>query len=346
VAVHASSAKPEATKLFECVAGPVGVTPPPSIQSARQNERRAPAALLAPVCPEGQVPQPIAIQETMGEAHEARFAPSALASSTSPIPLGNTHVSAGGWTSVAGAGALLEQYRPYLSTNDDLSLAQMALHDGSAGHRIEFGWAVSPLVGAHDYEPHVFTFIAVGGVAKCWNGCGWQQISATHFPGMNTPTNGSADDYAVVHWQGNWWLSYQGVWMGFFPDSVWGGGFTQIGLAQWFGEVATFNTPPCSAMGNGRQGATDSAAAQFQEAYTFDANLNLSIWPSIAASLVAEDPTRYTGGSTSYTAAFRYGGGFDPCANRPCGSYAVDACGIGVGCGCPSGLSCVWGQCL
>jgi len=39
--------------------------------------------------------------------------------------------------------------------------------------------------------------------------------------------------------------------MGYFPNSLWSGRFTQSAQVQWFGEVYSTHNPPCSQMGNG-----------------------------------------------------------------------------------------------
>jgi hypothetical protein len=60
---------------------------------------------------------------------------------------------------------------------------------------------------------------------------------------------------------GAWWIAYDSVYLGYFPDSHWDGRFTRGGLTQWFGEVASpKDVTPCSTMGNGLTGEKGLAA--------------------------------------------------------------------------------------
>jgi hypothetical protein len=57
--------------------------------------------------------------------------------------------------------------------------------------------------------------------------------------------------FSIEHAAGRWWTAVNGVRMGYYPDSVWGGVFTQPGLLQAVAEVAAGSDRPCARMGNG-----------------------------------------------------------------------------------------------
>jgi hypothetical protein len=129
------------------------------------------------------------------------------------------------------------------------------------------GWTVDhPLNG--DTVPHVFTYYTNNGYAK--NGynqsvAGWKQISNSVFPGIRI--NGSSTQGGTQvgisikysHWFGGWWCVVQGVWMGYYPATLFSGGLAKSGDWVGFGgEVATDLANPASTkdqMGSGRQAA-------------------------------------------------------------------------------------------
>ncbi len=66
----------------------------------------------------------------------------------------------------------------------------------------------------------------------------------------------------VQHFSGNWWVGYNGEWIGYFPDSICNGTLTSAGHLQASGEVTADNwTRPCNDMGTGRYGHDANAAS-------------------------------------------------------------------------------------
>lgn len=223
-----------------------GVVPPPPLRVA------APAEAGAPVCPEGQIPQP-----------PARFAPKGrpghpAAEADAPSALTYLYAYAYQYRTAIGAAGRFSQHRPFVSTADYHSLAELAAESSDARQIVEVGWTVDRGVNG-DSNPHLFVYHWVNGSPTCYNGCGWVQYSAIRYPGMTVSVTSTPQEYAIEYYAGNWWVWYQTEWIGYFPGSLWSG-FTQVGLVQWFGEVAANSSAPCTDMGNGLFGTSTGAA--------------------------------------------------------------------------------------
>ena len=160
------------------------------------------------------------------------------------------HYAAGyQWTWSRGAVVWMNQARPWLSPYDFHTLGEVAIQGVNTGNIVELGWTIDRGLYGDDY-PHLFVFHWVNNQPGCYNGCGYVQVSPYYYPGMWTAWDGSAHQFVVQWWQGNWWLAYDGVWMGYYPGYLWGGGHNESSLVQAFGEVAVApGTTPCTDMG-------------------------------------------------------------------------------------------------
>jgi hypothetical protein len=100
---------------------------------------------------------------------------------------------------------------------------------------------------------------------------------------MWTAWDGSAHQFVIEWWQGNWWIAYDGVWMGYYPGWLWGGGHNETSLVQAFGEVAVApGTTPCTDMGWYNHGTGGPSRAAMHTIYLLgDGNAwwaNLAYW--------------------------------------------------------------------
>jgi hypothetical protein len=167
---------------------------------------------------------------------------------------------------------------------------------------VEVGWTVAPgLFG--DSSPHLFVYHWVNGQRTCYDGCGWVQVSPTYYPGQPVAP-GITVQYSTFFYQGNWWISYNGVAMGYFPGSIWGGGFTRAGLFQWFGEVDAAHTNTCTDMGSGIFGTAPSGAATMNGLTLI---FNGSTRPAKIDGKFETRPKYYDAGHVTHT-SFDYGG--------------------------------------
>jgi hypothetical protein len=133
--------------------------------------------------------------------------------------------------------------------------------DASDGDIVEVGWNVST-TQYNNANPHLFVDHWMGWVPSCYDGCNWQQYSATYFPGMDIgPLVGRQVYMGWVFYAGNWWAWFDDQWLGYFPGTEWGGNYQHNDLVQWFGEVSSPSfIPPHTDMGNGLFSADARAA--------------------------------------------------------------------------------------
>lgn len=164
----------------------------------------------------------------------------------------------GGDYGVAAAGAYVELQgdKPILGQGAAHSLAELAVQSSDGRQIVEIGWTVDPGVNG-DAQPRLFVYHWVNGQITCYNGCGFVSTSTTK-PGAIVPVDVSRG-YAIMHHEGAWWLWYHNSWIGYFPDSLWGGAFTQAQFVQVFGETADPTGRRCSDMGDGKWGTDPSA---------------------------------------------------------------------------------------
>ena len=143
------------------------------------------------------------------------------------------------------------------------TLDEISIQGGSNhGNILEIGWNVSTTQYSNA-NPHLFVFHWIGWAPTCYDTCGWQQYSASYFPGMDLGSLVGRTVYiGYVYYQGNWWAWFDNQWLGYYLGSEWSDNFTQNSMIQWFGEIATSNgTPPHTDMGNGLF-PSDSRAAR------------------------------------------------------------------------------------
>jgi hypothetical protein len=238
-----------------CVPRP-STPPPPAIPVKSPPYVNTATAVGDRPCPEGFVPQPIERWTPKGRPGQGS-APAQRASGIFTVPPSTTasasYYYAGAFQYVVspGASAFYTQHIPWLMPSDSHTLAEMAVQSTDRRQIVEVGWIVDR-AGYGDENLHLFVFHWVNGVETCYNACGWVQASATRFPGMKLTYDGTASQYMIQFRDGNWWIGYQGEWIGYFPASIWGGTYTASGLIQWFGELAAdpATVPPLSSIGN------------------------------------------------------------------------------------------------
>lgn len=205
-----------------------------------------------------------------------------------------------------GGGMTMRIERPSFSGHGH-TLDELAVQGGEGdGNIVELGWNVSTSQYP-DADPHLFVFHWIDWVPTCYDGCGWQQYSATYFPGMNLRALVGREVYiGYVYYQGNWWAWFDNQWLGYFPGSEWHGTFSRSSRIQWFGEVSTDNgIPPNVEMGNGLFPG-DSAAARMSTLCDVDAGAWVC-WVRDMQSLAPTLPAYYDILRTGYGAT-RYGG--------------------------------------
>jgi hypothetical protein len=155
---------------------------------------------------------------------------------------------------VYGTEGLINVWRPWVEWSDEFSLGQLWLVAGSGPgtQTVEAGLQVRK-DSYGDWEPHIFVFFTtnnyysygdyVGGYNQDVEG--WKQVSDTLFPGSGvtllSQVGGPQYDmqFKVQLDRGNWWVSVNGVWMGYYQNGMFAinGMRFQADQAGWGGEV-------------------------------------------------------------------------------------------------------------
>ncbi len=206
---------------------------------------------------------------------------------------------------VTGASVQMMQADPEIDPSyDGHSLQELSLQDSAQQNTVEIGWTVDRGLNG-DTAPHLFVYHWVNGAQTCYNGCGFVQVSTSARPGMTVAAGASAE-FGITFYQGNWWVSYDNEQIGYFPGSLWGGGYTRAQLISAFGEVAESASPSCTDMGDGVPGSSGGSSwiSGYQLQGTSDA-------PSF--SLNATTPADYDYGQGSATAYHLGGAGSGSC---------------------------------
>lgn len=221
------------------------------------------------------------------------------------------------WASEQGLGSsdgatdTMDVAKPLLDAPTDYhTLGELMVLSADRKQQVEVGWTVDYNVNG-DLLPHLFVYHWVDDVASCYNGCGFVRYSSSTIPGEILPT-GTRKAFTIMHYQGNWWIGYDGVWFGYYPDSLWGNRYTSSGEIDEYGEVSTASHDylSCTEMGNGRY-AEDPAAASMQASVINPAGSFTWLTPS------ATDPAYYSIVGTG-PGAMRYGG------PAPIGGYCYE----------------------
>jgi hypothetical protein len=158
---------------------------------------------------------------------------------------------------VDGTWANLSIAKPVLAQGDYHTLAELAVQSADGRQIVEVGWNVDRSVNG-DSDPHMFVYYWKDRQPSCYNACGFTMYSTNVKPGDTLPV-GVQKRFGIQHSGGVWWIAYDSEWIGYFPDSLWNGNYTQGGLVQWFGEVASADSTPCTEMGNGQWASSGSA---------------------------------------------------------------------------------------
>lgn len=211
----------------------------------------------------------------------------------------------------------LRVVKPALQAGDFHSLAEMSVQKGN--DIIEVGITVDPGVNSGSSDPHLFVsgWYDNGGV-RTWcgsynGGCGYTDYGGNPVnAGANVIGNlNSQPQTFVQYWAGNWWISYNGGWIGYFPADMAHGrtSFTDATVVQTFGEVATTRLPSCTDMGNGNfpsaSGSYPSFGADF---YNLNTSGVTGGWTGVPyTNTIITDPSKWNLMIIG-TSSARYGG--------------------------------------
>jgi hypothetical protein len=212
--------------------------------------------------------------------------------------------------------------RPYIPTGESElnahssgQLWAIKRAGGGCFSTAETGWSES--IGQFgDTKPHLFVFsLDCGGnglySSNEYGGFNWVQSSAVTFPNQALTNNDTFHVYGARMTGNNWWIYYDGQWVGYIPNSRWHYLYPNvITESQAGGEVMTPNHSTCADMGYAGLFGGNPGAAMFSNVW-YEYNYNTQSSYSFLQSW-SSDPTRYATGSWKYPPAygdaFRYGG--------------------------------------
>jgi hypothetical protein len=211
---------------------------------------------------------------------------------------------------------------PYIPTGESElgshSSGQLwAIDNGGGGcfSTAETGWSES--IGQFkDANPHLFVYSIDCGVGNAYSsneygGINWVQSSAVTFPNQVLTHNDAFHVYGARMTGNNWWIYYDGQWVGYIPHSSWHYRFPSvINEVQAGGEVMTVNYGTCADMGYAGLYGGNPGAAMFSSVwYEYNYNTQSALTNLYSYS---SDPSYYATGNWAYPPnhgyAFRYGG--------------------------------------
>jgi hypothetical protein len=187
-------------------------------------------------------------------------------SSSPPTPVGSTIYSWAGEdfsTNSTSISVDITQEQPTINSFISHSVMQIYLVGTGNWHDLEFGWIVSDQING-DYLPHLFSYVdGIQASQGCgyYNGCGFVQVSSTVKMGEAVSV-GQTGNYKLSYSNGNWDFYYNGVLVGYVPDSAFAGGLGPVTGVDIYGEVESDQPTECLQMGNGLS-ATSAGAASF-----------------------------------------------------------------------------------
>jgi hypothetical protein len=193
-----------------------------------------------------------------------------------------------------GGNSNLNLWNPYVNTaaGEIFSLSQEWYIGGSgAGTQTEeVGWVVYPAMFGNSEKAHFFIFSTPDDYATgCWNNsCGdFVQVAVSGLLGAtwNNYSSSGGPQYEISAeyylYQGNWWLGYDGTWVGYYPGSKYHGGQnTRYAQIIEFGTegVGTTIWPP---EGSGAFSSRGFGYAAYQRNLYYINTAGTSVWDSL-----------------------------------------------------------------
>jgi Neprosin len=181
-----------------------------------------------------------------------------LVEPTDPDPAGYFHDIDNQDGTFYGWDGFLNVWDPKINTpagnGGDHSILQAWLqnYDKPERQSLEGGWTVDQSLNG-DTQPHIFTYYTTNGYKKDGDNLGgynrlhkgWIQYSPSVFPGIRInglSTFGGGQTDVSMKFQlyrepnsndVNWWVAVQGIWMGYYPATLYNGGLGK--KVEWIG---------------------------------------------------------------------------------------------------------------
>jgi Neprosin len=154
----------------------------------------------------------------------------------------------------------------YLISKSDHSLTEIYTRD-AAGNAVELG-VTTDTFWLPNSKPHFFVSSWTAGK---WNGydtnAGFVSTSSSATPGATEPPLNKYTEYGYKYSRGRMWISYHNVYVGYFPASVWAGGWGTAIESQTYAEVYAASTASRAlpSMSGSVRGYATSTGSHFTE---------------------------------------------------------------------------------
>ena len=245
------------------------------------------------------------------------------------------YVSTGQVINCFGGEGNITVWHPYTESPGDFSLMQIGLTYGQDDlmQSVEAGWQVFPEEYG-DNEPRLFTYYTTNGYSAAGDNIGgynrtvsgWVQYDSTICPGARISAGGVPGGNQIHMpikyrlYQGNWWLSVAGRWIGYYPASLFARNSTVAATlgeqADWiafWGEVYDAE----DAAGKGKTRTTMGSGLWAEDGYGWAALQNCLKVQTDPAGTLAD----YDGASTFVSDAQVYSLVMNMKSGTPAGSY-------------------------
>jgi Neprosin len=154
----------------------------------------------------------------------------------------------------------------HLVSKSDHSLTEIYTRD-AAGNAVELG-VTTDTFWLPNSKPHLFVSSWTN---NKWNGydadAGFVSTSSSATPGVTQPRLGRYTEYGYKYSRGKMWVSYNNRYIGYFPASIWPGGWGTATESQTYAEVYASNTASRAlpTMNGSVRGYTTSTRSHFTE---------------------------------------------------------------------------------
>jgi hypothetical protein len=203
-----------------------------------------------------------------------------------------TYADSSQFVTALGFAVNMHVANPFLKTTapaDYHSLAEQAAQSTDGRQIVEVGWTKDPTIcSATVSKLCLFVYHWVNHTESCYNGCGFVNYTppapAVNIdPGADLSADvGTQPTWAIQFFNNQWWVSYNGQWLGYFPLTLWtsptatecanslptslppgcaGPNYNALGLLQSFTEIAAQTATTCSDHGNGKLGTNPDPGA-------------------------------------------------------------------------------------
>lgn len=208
-----------------------------------------------------------------------------------------------------GASAYLTEHNPEVKDYGIHSKAMVSVADNKY-NQVAIGWRK----GQYDSSSKLFVLWWKKGIPQGYY-WGWRQYSNIYYPGMTlVGSNGGARPYTIMYYNGDWWMAYNGVWIGYYDGGLFAidAPFNIGTKTLYLGEVMTDDFGLCmyclyTDMGNGLWASNPNAAKIYNQKYMV-VSQTYSIWLNAQTNYqMLTSPNLYTI-STTGSNSFRYGG--------------------------------------